>query len=453
MPGHNYKVSMDRERIEIETEILEKLKGKIFLLQDLAAKHEIIFQAFLEVYNSPRCQKFVRKSKGLELETFFKEFMSYGIIDEFLADPDVEDIMINYLSNIYLHKSRVGTVKTDSKFPTREELDLLIMKLVVFSGRKEIRTVNNVELSEIKGRANIVFSPFGPQITITRAKERPLSIVELVKVGTLNSYLAALLWLYIEGMGIKCANLLVSGGPGTGKTTLLNALLNFVPEHDRIIVIEDTLELNTELEENCSRLESEDELTMADLVKNSLRMRPDRIIVGEVRGKEAQDLMTAMNIGKYCMGTLHASTARETVIRLSNEPMNCPQMLINMVDVIIIMRRYSRDGAVTRVIGEVVETAGMERDTVLLSTFCTYNVAQNAFLESGVSSIFRDRLAQLSGRSPREILDELNRRMLVIRALVEKNMTDFREVTSICRRYALNPQSILDELGVKHLGL
>ena len=443
---------MDKERIEIENEILDKLIGKIFLLQDISLKHEVIFQAFLEVYNSPRCQKFVRKSKGLDLESFFNEFLSYGLIDEFLKDPEVEDIMINYLSPIYIHRAKVGVVKTGRIFPSRQELDLLIKKLIVFSGRKTIKSINNVELSEIKGRANIVYSPFGPQITITRAKEKPLSIIELVQNKCFNPELAALFWLYVDGLGVKSANIIISGGPGTGKTTLLNALFSFIPVYDRIVVIEDTLELNTEVEENCSRLESDDETTLADLVKNSLRMRPDRVIVGEVRGREAQDLMTAMNIGKYCMGTLHASTARETIIRLTNEPMNVPQMLVNLVDVLVIMRRYNINGKILRVVGELVETAGMEKNTVLLSTLWSYNLAEGDFKEAAVSSIYRDRLAQISGTTPKDIIDEMRLRARVIRKMAEKDIKDFKEVTDYCRNYMSNPHSVLEKLGIKKEG-
>jgi flagellar protein FlaI len=437
---------MDKERIEIENEILDKLIGKIFLLQDISLKHDVIFQAFLEVYNSPRCQKFVRKSKGLDLESFFNEFLSYGLIDEFLKDPEVEDIMINYLSPIYVHKAKVGMAKTGKNFPNREELDLLIKKLIVFSGRKTIRSINNVELSEIKGRANIVYSPFGPQITITRAKEKPLSIIDLVQNNCFNPELAALFWLYVDGLSVKSANIIISGGPGTGKTTLLNALFSFIPVSDRIVLIEDTLELNTEEIENCSRLESDEETTLADLVKNSLRMRPDRVIVGEVRGREAQDLMTAINIGKYCMGTLHASTARETIIRLTNEPMNVPQLLVNLVDVFVIMRRYNIDGKIMRVVGELVETAGMEKNTVLLSTLWSYNLAEGDFKESPVSSIYRDRLAQLSGRTPKDIIEETNRRAGIIRKMAQNNINDFKKVTDICREYISDPQRALKKL-------
>ncbi len=444
---------MEKERIAIENEILEKLAGKIFLLQDLARKRDIIFQTFLEVYNSENGQHLVSKLKSLDLETLFNEFLSYGVIDELLADPEVEDIMINHLSPIYVHKTKYGLVKTDKRFTSREELDLFIKKLVIFSGRTTINKINNVELVEIKGRANIVYSPFGPQITITRAKERPLSITELLENGTLNPEIGAQLWIYVEGLRIKPANIIISGGPGAGKSTLLNALFSFIPHNDRIVVIEDTLELNTDLEENCSRLESDETTSLADLVKNSLRMRPDRIIVGEVRGQEAQDLMTGMNIGKYCMGTLHASTARETIIRLENEPMNCPGILVNLVDVFIIMRRYNLDGKIVRVVGELVETAGMADKTILLSSLWSYELATAKFQKSAVSSEFRDKLAQVSGKTAVDIMDEIKVRANVLKLLVKQGIKDMKEVTAFCRRYSTDSEAAIAELGAKYQDL
>ncbi len=440
---------MDNERICIENDILDNLSGKIFLLQDPAEKRDSIFKVFLDIYKSSQCQRFIKKTKGLELESFFNEFLSYGIIEEFLADPDVEDVMINYLSPIYIHKTKVGMVKTDKQFSSKEELDLFIRKLIIFSGRHTIKQINNVELSNIKGRANIVYSPFGPQITITRAKEKPMSITELIKNGTLTCELAAQFWLYVEGWRIKPANILIAGGPGTGKTTLLNALFNFIPPHERVVVIEDTLELNTDYEENCSRLESNDEITLADLVKNSLRMRPDRVIVGEVRGKEAQDLMTAMNIGKYCIGTLHASTPREMILRLQNEPMNVPEVLVNLVDVIIIMRRFNVNGRIQRVVGELVETAGMEEKIVLLASLRAYDFAKSKFSESAIGSVYRDKLAQVAGKPPKEVLDEVKTRAHLIKRLVEKDVVDFKQVTDFCRNYSDNPSKTLEELGLK----
>jgi len=440
---------MDRERIKIEVEILDKLAGKIFLLQDFSQKNEVIFQAFLEICSTAECQRYIKKSKGLEMEGFFREFLSYGVIEEFMSDPGVEDIMINYLSPIYIHKTKEGMIKTDKNFSCREELDLFIKKLIVFSGRRTLKKINNVELIDIKGRVNIVYSPFGYQITITRAKEKPLSIIELIESGSLNCELAAQFWLYVEGLGIKPANILISGGPGAGKTTFLNALFSFIPVGDRIVVIEDTLELNTNSAENCSRLESDDDTTLADLVKNSLRMRPDRVIVGEVRGREAQDLMTAMNIGKYCMGTLHASSARETIIRLSNEPMNVPEILINLVDAFVIMRRYNVRGRMQRVVGELVETGGMEQKKVLLSALWSYDLSRCEFRESAVSSIYRDRLAEISGRSPKEVMEELKLRTALMKVLLERGIKDIHQVTDFCRKYSNDANAAIEGLGLK----
>lgn len=444
---------MEKERIAIENEILERLAGKVFLLQDINRKREIIFQTFLEVYNSGSGQSMIGKLQNLDLEKLFNEFLSYGVIDGFLDDPEVEDIMVNYLSPIYIHKTKSGLIKTDKKFNSREELDLFIKKLIIFSGRQSINKINNVELVEIKGRANIVYSPFGPQITLTRAKERPLSIIELFENGTVNADIAAQLWLYVEGYGIKPANVIISGGPGAGKSTLLNALFSFMPSNDRIVVIEDTLELNTDLEDNCSRLESDETTSLADLVKNSLRMRPDRIIVGEVRGQEAQDLMTAMNIGKYCMGTLHASTARETIIRLENEPMNSPEVLVNLVDVFIIMRRYNLNGKIARVVGELVETAGMSNKTILLSTLWNFDLGSGKFHKSAVSSEFRDRLAQVCGKSSAEIMDEVKVRSNIIKLLLEKGIKEMKQVTEFCRKYSSNPEAAIADLGTKRQDL
>lgn len=234
---------------------------------------------------------------------------------------------------------------------------------------------------------------------------------------------------------------------------MLNALFSFIPTNDRIVIIEDTLELNTDLEENCSRLESDEGTTLADLVKNSLRMRPDRIIVGEVRGQEAQDLMTAMNIGKYCMGTLHASTARETIIRLQNEPMNVSEVLVNLVDAFVIMRRYSLKERISRVIGELVETAGKVEKTVLLSLLWTYDLSSATFCESAVSSEYRDRLAQVSGKSSLEIMEEVTVRANVIRLLLKKGIKNMKDVTAFCRKYATNASEAIEELGAKRKDL
>jgi flagellar protein FlaI len=310
--------------------------------------------------------------------------------------------------------------------------------------------INDVELFDIRGRVNIIHSPFGPQITITRGKSQPFTMLQLIESGMITCELAAQLWMYVEGLRVRPANIIISGGPGTGKTTLLNAMLSFIPWKDRVVSIEDTLELNTKFLENCSRLESCRRVKTPDLVKNSLRMRPERIIVGEVRGSEARDLMTTMNLGKYCMGTLHASSARETVLRLQNEPMNVPPVLVNLVDAFIILRKLSIDGKIHRVVSELVETAGIERDVVLLSTIWAYDHRQHQIIEKAPSSMYRDRLASESGLTPLAIMQETQHRAEILRQMHQSSQfPDIASVTEFCQAYSDEPIKASKALGLK----
>jgi flagellar protein FlaI len=260
--------------------------------------------------------------------------------------------------------------------------------------------------------------------------------------------MAGQLWLYVEGYTVLPANIIISGSPGSGKTTVLNALLGLVPRDERLVVIEDTLELNTKLADNCSRLESEEDLTMEELVKNSLRMRPDRVIVGEVRGIEAQGMMTAMNIGKHCMGTIHANNTRETIFRLQNEPMNIPESLVGLIDVFLIMRKYRPDEEVSRVIQEIVETAGLQERKVLLSYVWEYDAAKKIFTSPTPSSIYRDKVAAIANVHPSKIIEEVDRRTRLLKRFKENGIRGIKEVSEICHEYKLDPKKVMNRFKV-----
>ena len=163
---------MDKATINMENEVLDRIAGKIILNQDYQERRKIIFDHFLAVYNTPKGKSILKRLKGINIDEFFNQFLSYGFIEKFLQDQEVEDIIINSLNPVFIHKTKVGLVKTEERFSNHNELNLFIKKLIVFSGRKTVKKINNIELKDIKGRINIVFSPYGPQITITRAREK-----------------------------------------------------------------------------------------------------------------------------------------------------------------------------------------------------------------------------------------------------------------------------------------
>ena len=434
--------------IKFNVRLVEMLDGKLNLLQPREEREEIVVLVLKKLLESDEFPKAASHFKeSADHIAFAKEFLSYGIVTEILMDIDVEDIVINNLKPIYIHHAQKGFVSTGKSFANAQELDLFIKKLLLFSGRTKLLRMMDLELPNLEGRVNIALSPFGPQITITKAKVNPLSIIDLIRAGSLSHEVAGQLWLYLDGMRIRPANIMLAGGPGVGKTTLLNALISFIPESDRMVVIEDTLELNTFMEDSCSRLESNDEADLGDLVRNSLRMRPERIIVGEVRGSEAADMITACNVGKYCIGTIHALTSREAIIRLQNEPMNIPEMLVNLIDVFIVLKRYHLKDRLFRVIDEVSETSGMEHVKILLSMVYKYDYDTHAQKLVSPSTVFRDKLAEESGLPPKQIMKEHLLRAFILKELDKRNMTTMKEVTTFCRAYAVNPREAVAGLG------
>ena len=439
----------DSKWLELTNELLDRLRGRMSLIQPAEERLQLVAATLDALLRERGENGFAELATEAGRRAFLQAFLSYDLIEEFLADPAVEDILINSTEPIFVHKTVHGLMKTERRFDTNRALEIFVKKLIVFAGRSEVDPINDVELADIRGRVNIIHSPFGPQVTITRGKSTPLTILQLIDSGMLSAELAAQLWLYIEGLRVRSANLIIAGGPGAGKTTLLNALLSFIPSKERLVTIEDTLELNTSSLENCSRLESCRRVKLDALVKNALRMRPERILVGEVRGVEARDLMTAINLGKYCMSTIHASSARETILRLQNEPMNVPPILVSLIDAFIILRKLNVDGKVMRIVGEVMETAGMEQQIVLLSSVWKYDAQRRQTIEASPSSVYRDRLADESGLSAVQIMEETARRAQVLKGMCDAGrFTTIEAVNAFCRLYIDQPDQALSQLGL-----
>jgi pilus assembly protein CpaF len=261
-----------------------------------------------------------------EREKFFTEIidevLGLGPLEPFLKDPTVSDILVNTYNSIYIE--RFGKLEpTDARFKDNDHLMRIIDKIVSTVGRRIDESTPMVDARLADGsRVNAIIPPLaldGPTLSIRRFAVNPLELDDLINFQTLIPEIAEIL----KGIVRSKLNVIISGGTGSGKTTLLNVLSRFIPEEERIVTIEDAAELQLKqehlvrLETRPPNIEGQGEVVQRDLVRNSLRMRPDRIIVGEVRGKEAFDMLQAMNTGHDgSLTTIHSNTARDAMIRL-----------------------------------------------------------------------------------------------------------------------------------------
>ena len=285
-------------------------------------------------------------------------------------------------------------------------------------------------------------SPDGPTLTIRKFREDPITIIDLINWGTINSRLAAMMWVWVEGLNARPANFVIAGGTGSGKTTTLNCLGMFIPWDKRLLTVEDTAELQVyhdhwlRMETRRERPDGTPEVSMDDCLKSSLRMRPDRIIVGEVRSAEASTLLTAMNTGHDgSFGSLHANTAMETITRMINPPMNVPPIMLTGLDLIIIQARLHINGKTARKITEVAEIAGMEGDKPRLNAVWKYNAATGKIEETGIPSKLRETICKAAGITPAQFEQHIKQREQILADLLRRDIRDIETVTKVVQGF------------------
>ncbi len=313
------------------------------------------------------------------------DVLRHGPIEPLLEDESVSEIMVNGLSLIYVERNGKLT-RTNSQFLTEAHLRQVIERIVSKVGRRIDESSPMVDARLPDGsRVNAVIPPLavdGPSLTIRKFAKEALGVDDLVGFGTLSPKSVQFLSAAVRGR----MNVLVSGGTGTGKTTLLNVLSNFIPEDERIVTLEDAVELQLKqdhlvrLESRPANVEGKGAISIRDLVRNSLRMRPDRVIIGECRGGEALDMLQAMNTGHDgSLSTLHANGPRDAIARLETlclmAGMDLPvrairEQIASAVDIIVHVARL-RDG--TRRVTHVSEVVGMESDGVAMSDIFTFD--------------------------------------------------------------------------------
>ena len=307
---------------------LEELREKIIEEIDMTRNpndeelHEIIDYVIAGV---AKCRLMPLYDRWEIHRQLYDSIRGLGILEELLADDNISEIMINGVDNIYAEKfGRI--VKIDGKFPSVERLEDVIQQIVSATNRRVNQSDPIVDTRLPDGsRVNVVLPPVaidGAAVTIRKFPADQITMEDLIKWGSITKDAADFLKKLVEGG----YNIFISGGTGSGKTTFLNALSNYIPQDERIITIEDSAELQLLNTDNLVRMETrqantegENEITIRDLIKTALRMRPDRIIVGEVRGAEAVDMLQAMNTGhdgSMCTG--HANSAQDMMYRLEN---------------------------------------------------------------------------------------------------------------------------------------
>lgn len=347
------------------------------------------------------------------VEELISEILGLGPIEPLLKDPSVTEVMVNGPDSIYIER-KCRLQKTDVRFRNTEHLMHIIDRIVTAVGRRVDESSPMVDARLADGsRVNVIIPPLsltGPCVTIRKFSKDVLTVDKMIEFGSFDQRMAEFLEDCVKGR----LNIVVSGGTGSGKTTLLNVLSSYVPATERIVTLEDSAELQLKqdhvvtLETRPPNIEGEGEVTMRDLVRNALRMRPDRIIVGECRTGEALDVLQAMNTGHDgSMTTAHANSARDALSRLETmvlmSGMELPlrairSQIASAVDIIVQIARL-RDGS--RKIINIAEVTGMEGDIITLQDLFRFENhgldsdgrITGEFLTSGLRPMCTEKLA------------------------------------------------------------
>ncbi|MCS0610033.1 CpaF family protein [Massilia solisilvae] len=353
------------------------------------------------------------------------EMLGFGPLEPLLTDPSVSDILVNTASKVYVE--RKGRLElTDVTFHDNAHLMKIIEKIVSRVGRRVDESSPMVDARLPDGsRVNAIIPPLavdGPLLSIRRFGANPLTVQDLLDLKSLTPPMIKVL----EALGVAKVNILISGGTGSGKTTLLNLLSGFIPGNERIVTIEDAAELQlrqphvVRLETRPANIEGKGEVTQRQLVKNALRMRPDRIILGEVRGAEALDMLQAMNTGhEGSLATIHSNTPRDALSRLENmvsmsgvnlTTRGIRQQICSAITVVLQVSRLT-DGC--RKLVSMQEITGMEGEIISSQEIFRFEQTgvdgdgkvQGHFCASGVRPRFADRLKMFGVPLPEDTFD------------------------------------------------
>ncbi len=390
----------------------------------------------------------------------FRNFVGLGKIEPLMKDKYVEDISCDGHGipvYVYHRNPKVGSVATDVVFDGEEELDAFVRKLAQRCGRSVSMAEPLVDGSlpdgsRVQATLGTDIARRGSNFTIRRFTEDPLTPVDIMEFGTVDAAMLAYLWMAIE----NGKSMLIAGPTAAGKTSLLNALSLFIPPGLKIVSIEDTPELRLPHPNWVPEVarsgfgfgETESgEVTLDDLLKESLRQRPDYIIVGEVRGEEAYILFQQIATGHPGMSTIHASSLDKVMDRLTTRPINLPGSLIENLDLIVFIKRVRRRGQYVRRVEAVYELEGFDedREEPIVNKLFEWDAAADSFDIVSDSSVLA-QIADDRGVQPGTMQTEIARRKQVVQWMADRDITHYTEVGQVASNYYRNPERLLERI-------
>ncbi len=404
-------------------------------------------------------------SKERVMYYVIRDFIGYGVVNAMMIDPNVEDCSCDGVGvPLYIYHRKYGSIRSNLKFDKEVELDGFVVWLAQKCG-KHISVASPLldatipDGSRLQATLGKHVTKRGSSFTIRRFKENPFTPLDLMKFKTMSTEMMAYLWIAIE----HGQSMLVCGGTASGKTTTLNAVLLFIPPQMKIVSIEDTRELNLPHENWIPGLTREGfggksmitgraagEIDMFDLLTAAMRQRPQYLMVGEVRGKEAYVVFQAMATGKTCYSTFHAEDVQAMVHRMENDPINLPRALITALNVVLLQAQVKVGTKMTRRVKSLTEIVGIDPETneLITNSVYTWNPADDTFNYSGHSYVY-EKVRMARNWSPREMERELKRRVDILEYMKKVNIDNHRKVATIISAYYKDPEKVMKEVRAK----
>ncbi len=387
----------------------------------------------------------------------YRDFMGLGKIEPLMHDDNIEDIScdgVNIPIFVYHRNPLYGQMRTNIIFRSKEELDSFVLRLSQKAGKS--LTIANPLLegslpdgSRVQATLGTDIARRGSNFTIRKFTRKPMTPTDLLNYNTGSSEMFAYLWMALENR----LSILVSGGTATGKTTFLNALSLFIKPEFKIISIEDTPELRLPhpnwvpvVARGGYGRQEYGQVSMFNLLKSSLRQRPDYIIVGEVRGEEAYVLFQGMATGHSGLGTLHADSIEAVIDRLITKPINLPKAMIDNLDIIVFLELIRREGSYVRRVAEVLEIVGYDYKTQKLKTNIAFVWDPSTDKYISKKSVLLEKIRIKMSYSEDQIKQDMHNRIRLLNWLKNNNINDYREVSKYISAYYINPELVMSQI-------